>query len=354
MKRKLAIILASLLVFSSVPAMNVYAADPDSDYEDEYEDEEYEDEEYEDEEYEDDEYEDEDDEYYDDDEEDDEDDDYYDDDEEDDDEEDDDEDEDDDWIDVKSIKLSSSKETIFVGKTVTLKATVSPSNASEKEVWWDSDKPKIAVVDEKGVVTGLKEGTAVITACSADDSDIEAKCTITVKASSAKVTSVTLNQSKASIVKGNKITLKATVKPTNATNKKVTWSSSKPSVATVNSKGVVTAVGKGKATITATAADGSKKKASCTVTVTNPVKVKKITLNKTKVSIKKGKTFALKATIAPANATDKTLKWESSNKKVATVDKNGKITAKKAGNCTITATSKDGTKKKATCKVTVK
>lgn len=84
------------------------------------------------------------------------------------------------------------------------------------------------------------------------------------------------------------------------------------------------------------------------------VKVSKVSLNKTKKTLKKGKTFTLKATVKPANATNKKLKWTTSNKKVATVTQKGVVKAKKAGKATITATATDGSKKKAKCKITVK
>ncbi len=85
---------------------------------------------------------------------------------------------------------------------------------------------------------------------------------------------------------------------------------------------------------------------------TKSVEAKSVKMSKTKVSLKVGETTTLKATIKPKNVTDKTVTWKSSNKKVATVDKNGKVTAKKKGTCTITATTSNG--KKAKCKVTVK
>ncbi len=119
------------------------------------------------------------------------------------------------------------------------------------------------------------------------------------------------------------------MKPKDATTKTVTWKSNNTKVAKVDKTGVVTAVGKGNATITCTAKDGSKKSATCKITVTEPVKVKKLTLEKTKITLKKGKTATLKVIVSPSNATNKEVSYESSNKKVATVVKNGKITAKK-------------------------
>ncbi len=183
--------------------------------------------------------------------------------------------------------------------------------------------------------------------------EIEEAGKATDKESAVLVTKVALNKKSADLVKGKTLVLKAKVSPSKAANRKVTWKSSNKKVATVDKNGKVTAVKAGKATITATASDGSKKSASCKITVTNPVKVKSIKLDKTKISIKKEKTYTIKVKFTPKNATNKGLSYSSSNKKVASVDKNGKIKALKKGSAIITVTAKDG-KKTAMCKVTVK
>lgn len=167
--------------------------------------------------------------------------------------------------------------------------------------------------------------------------------------SAVAVKSVSLNKSKITLAGKKSYTLKATVAPSNAANKGVTWKSSKSSVAKVGTNGKVTGVKAGKAVITATTKSG-KKIAKCTVTV-KPVKAKKITLNKKARTIKKGKFYQLKATLKPSNTTD-TVKWKTSNKKIATVSSKGVVKAKKKGKCTITARTTSG--KKVTCKITVK
>ncbi len=166
------------------------------------------------------------------------------------------------------------------------------------------------------------------------------------------VKGVTLNKKSASIVKGKTLTLKATVKPTNATNKAVTWKSSNKKIATVDKNGKVKGIKAGTAKITIITADG-KKTATCKITVKNPVKVKGIKFNKKTYSVKKGKTVTLKTTFSPKDATNKEVTYKSSNKKIATIDKNGKVKGKKKGKVTITVTTKDG-KKTAKCTVNVK
>ena len=160
---------------------------------------------------------------------------------------------------------------------------------------------------------------------------------------------MTLSQTTASLkVVGETLTLTATVAPSNATFKNVTWSSSNTAVATV-ADGVVTAKASvGTAIITVKTADGAKT-ATCTVTVGVPVTG--VTLSQTSASLKVGETLTLKATVAPDNATDKSVTWSSSNTAVATVS-DGKVTAKAAGTATITVKTNDGAKT-ATCTVIV-
>lgn len=172
-----------------------------------------------------------------------------------------------------------------------------------------------------------------------------------------KVKKLALNRTSVSLTKkGQTYQLKATASPSNATTKSVTWKSSNTRVVTVNSAGKLTAVGNGSATITATAKDGSKKTATCKVTVKIPtvVKVNSVSLNYTDVRLSsKGQTLQLTATVAPSNASNKSVKWTSSNTKVATVSSSGKVTAVANGNTTITATAADGSGKKDICAVTV-
>ena len=160
------------------------------------------------------------------------------------------------------------------------------------------------------------------------------------------VTGVSLNQTSVELEVGGTVSLNATVSPSNATDKTVTWSSSNANVATV-SGGIVKAVGEGTATITASAGG---KKATCQVTV-SPVRiaVTGISLDKPDVSLAVGDTTRLMATITPDNATDKSVAWSSSNTSVATVDANGIVTAVTPGTCTITAQSGNFS---ATCAVT--
>lgn len=190
----------------------------------------------------------------------------------------------------------------------------------------------------------------VLTSVSVPSTTAEAAKKVKVK----KIQITSPKKKTVTLVKGKTLQIKVKVTPKNATNKKVSYKSSNKKIASVSSKGKVKGVKKGTAKITVTAKDGSKKKATLTVKVANPVKVKKVALNKKTATVNVGKTVTLKATVTPKNATDKAVSWKSSDKKVATVTSKGVVKGVKAGTATITATAKDGSKKKATCKVTVK
>ena len=251
---------------------------------------------------------------------------------------------------VSSVKLNKTKASVVRGYTLTLTPTIAPSNATNKAVSWKSSNTKIATVTSKGVVKGIKVGTANITVTTTDGKKT-AVCKVTVT-NPVAVKSVKLNKTKASVVRGYTFTLTPTIAPSNATNKAVSWKSSNTKIATVTSKGVVKGVKAGTANITVTTADG-KKTAVCKVTVTNPITVKSVKLNVTKATLKKNQSVTLKATINPSNATNKTVAWKSSNTKIATVTSKGVVKGIKAGTASITVTTADG-RKTAVCKITVK
>ena len=166
---------------------------------------------------------------------------------------------------VTGVTLNKTSTSLYVGDTETLTPTITPDNATNKNVTWSSDNEGVATVDATGKVTAVSAGTATITVTT-EDGTKTASCTVTV---TVPVTGVTLSQTQASLYYNrtpNTLTLTATVAPDNATNKDVTWTSSDSTVATVDQNGLVTALARGTAVITATTADGGKT-ASCTVTV---------------------------------------------------------------------------------------
>ena len=167
---------------------------------------------------------------------------------------------------VSGITLNNSTLSLTTGQNFTLQAMLSPSNATNKEVTWESSDAGVAAVSKDGVVTAKKAGKATIVAKAADESGKYASCVVTVTEEKKEVTGVTLNKSSLNLGVGGSEVLSATVLPADATNKQVTWLSSTPSVATVSQSGVVTGVKEGTTQISVITAEGSKT-AICSVTV---------------------------------------------------------------------------------------
>lgn len=372
---------------------------------------------------------------------------------------------DDQKISVKGVTLNKTALTLTEGASEKLTATVQPTNATNTKVTWSSDKTDIATVDANGLVTAVKEGTANITVTTEDGSktatcavtvtakeeqevpatgvtlnkkeltltvgssaetleatvtplnttdelkwtvsnngdefveitdnkngtatikaikatgessnvtiiatagSVSDTCVVTVNPATVAVESISLNKNTLSLKEDETETLTATVSPDNATDKTVTWTiggtnsdAVKLNTATGNEV-TVTAANAGTATITATAGD---KTATCTVTVTaKTVAVESVTITGTGVTgetektatMTAGEELELTAEVLPAEATDKTVTWSSNNKDVATVDENGKVTAKtvtKNTQVTITATANDGSNVTGSITITVK
>ena len=177
-----------------------------------------------------------------------------------------------------------------------------------------------------------------------------------VSAATGKVKSVAVTNLPAkqlTLKKGKSFTLKTKVSVSGKkVSKAVTYKTSNKKVATVNAKGKITAKKKGTATITVYSKADKKKTCKIKVTVGTPVT--KVKLNKTKANLNVGKSLTLKTTLSPKKPSNKGIIWKSSNTKIATVTSKGVVKAKKAGMVKITATAKDGSGKKAVCKITVK
>lgn len=250
---------------------------------------------------------------------------------------------------VTGITLDKEEVTLAVGATETLTATIKPEEATNKEVTWRSGKESVVTVDQSGKLTAVKEGSTTVTATT-KDGEKTAYCKVTVTNAAVAVTGVTLEPAELSLAVGESATLTARVEPDNATNKEVSWKSSDQSIVGVDGSGKVTGMKEGAATITATTKDG-KKTAECKVTVTAAaVAVEEVTLNAEELTLEIGESATLTAEVTPEDAANREVKWSSSDDKVATVDKDGNITAKGEGTATITA---EAGGKKDSCKVTV-
>ncbi|MFB0973601.1 MAG: Ig domain-containing protein, partial [Bacteroidales bacterium] len=185
---------------------------------------------------------------------------------------------------VSGVTLDKSTLTLTEGDQATLTATVSPEDASNKEISWSTSDASIVSLDQTGNVltvkaTAVKEGSAKVTVTTKDGNKT-AECAVTVNKKIIHVTDITLNKTSDTLIVDETLQLAATVKPDDATDKSFTWSSSKPSVASVDANGLVTAVAVGYATITATTTDGSHL-ASC------DLKVKEMGINIPDANFKK-------------------------------------------------------------------
>ena len=256
---------------------------------------------------------------------------------------------------VQSITINEKNVSVIVGSskeaaTTKLSVTIKPENAYHQTGTWSSSNEKIAMVDEEGNVQGLAVGTATISFTS-DDPNEKVKAQTTIHVNQA-VTKISLSDSSVSIDKGKSVTLKATVLPKDASSKKMVWSSSNEKVATVNSSGTITAKEKGKTTIRCAASDGSGIYSECQVSVITMVKSLSSEI-KDRVVLFEGESKLLSVTTKPSDASDKSIKWSTSDALIASVDEDGYVKANKKGTCVITATAKDGSKAKLNFNITV-
>lgn len=219
--------------------------------------------------------------------------------------------------------------------TSQLTASVSPSTATNKNVIWSSSNTAVARVDSNGNVNAVSEGTAVITATAADGGGASGLINITVYPLPKTVSIKGVD----SLLVGKTAQLSATVLPTNARNRNVTWASSDSTVATVNASGLVTAKANGTVVITATSQSNNVVSNSHEITITTLVSSINLTAPE---RINVGNTDTVIATVLPATASNKTLRWTSSDEELAIVDSEGNVTALAPGFVTITASTTDG------------
>ena len=248
---------------------------------------------------------------------------------------------------VEEIILDKNSTILFLNDSITIKATIVPANAINKDLTWSSSDSSIATVNN-GTIKGLKVGKVKIKVSTS--TGVTALCDVEVKEKPKNIVdakSISLNASSKTIDVGSSFNLTYTISPSNTTDKTVSWSSSDNSIATVNN-GTVKGIKAGTATITVKTSNG--KVSTCKVTVKD-VEPSSITLNTTSSNIFIGDTLTLVPTISPSNATNKTVTWSSSDNSVATVN-NGVVHGIKAGTATITAKTSNG--KVSTCSVTVK
>ena len=250
---------------------------------------------------------------------------------------------------IESITLSDSVMNIKANKTQNLLTQIEPANATNQNLRWSSSDTTVAIVHPTtgSVTTTGKGGECIITAVATDDSGKSANIKIKVNKetndSVVLVDTIIFPKSNGEITlnPGLEFEIDATVWPENATNKTLKWKSDNEIVAIVDN-GVVTGKEVGNCTITASSTDGSGVLKSIKVHVQKIVKkVTSIDFDKSTLTINIGDKKQIVAKVLPSDATNKTLAWKSSNEGIATVS-NGVVTGKSEGNCTITASSTDG------------
>ncbi len=238
-----------------------------------------------------------------------------------------------------TVKLNKTSIRMNLGSTYKLKKTVKSNDSKLPSVKFTSKNSKIASVGtNSGKIKAKKVGSTYITAKTTDASHGTARCRVTVIR---RATSVSLNKTYAVCYIGSTLMLKAKVKPSNATIKKVSWSSSDRNIAAVTGSGKITGYAEGETYITATTTDGSNKKARCLVKVMEPIAASSILVAQRDLTMRVGDTTTLSYTVLPNDTTD-TIKMASDNKRVATVTNSGKVRAVGPGNATITITSSSG------------
>ena len=240
----------------------------------------------------------------------------------------------------ESITLSGLSGNIRVGGGVTLKATVLPNTTSDKAVVWSTSDASVATVSANGYVKGVRAGSCTITCQSKTFPEVYAQIDVTVYA---PVTSITFNEKKPSVAVGRSIALSWTVKPQDATDSSVSFSTNKPDVVSVSDDGIVTGLKRGECYVYATANDGSGKKATIRVTVTQPVTG--VTMKYTSQNVGLNKYTTNTAILEPTNADNKKMQWTSQDERIATVSGNGlnpKVTGRAWGTTTIIGTTDDG------------
>ncbi len=250
------------------------------------------------------------------------------------------------FVTVRSISLDVEELTLEIGDYITLSANVMPWS----DVVWSSDNERVVTVDSWGTLNALSAGTAIITATTNDSINLSASCVVSVTPKLAE--SISLDREELTLERGASECLTATVLPSDADNRSVTWASSDEDVATVDAGGIVTAISAGTATVTATTNDGTDLSASCVVSVT-PKLVQSISLDREELTMENGTSEQLTATVLPMDADDRSVTWASSDNAVVTVDAEGVVTAVSVGTATVTATTNDGTDLTASCAVTV-
>ena len=252
---------------------------------------------------------------------------------------------------VQSISLNSTQKDLIIGDSFTLTATLSPENATNRNVIWKLVSGDAISLSNTGVIQAKKVGEALVRAEAADGSGVSAECKVVVKPRLGQ--SISLNATQKELIIGDSFTLTATLSPENATNHNVVWKLVSGDAISLSTTGVIQAKKVGEALVRAEAADGSGITAECKLVV-KPRLVQAISLNATQKNLVIGDSFTLTATAMPENATNRNVIWKLVRGNAISLSNTGVIQAKKVGEALVCAEAADGSSISAECKVVVK
>ena len=252
---------------------------------------------------------------------------------------------------VQSISLNATQKELIIGDSFTLTATLSPENATNRNVIWKLVSGDAITLSSDGVIQAKKVGEALVRAEAADGSGITAECKVVVKPR--LVQAISLNATQKHLVVGEYFALTATAMPENATNRNVVWKLVSGDAISLSNTGVIQAKKVGEALVRAEAVDGSGVSAECKVVV-KPRLVQSISLNATQKNLIIGDSFTLTATLSPENATNRNVIWKLVSGNAISLSNTGVIQAKKVGEALVRAEAADGSGITAECKVVVK
>lgn len=245
-------------------------------------------------------------------------------------------------VEVTDLTVQESTLQLKPGDTKKLTVTVSPENATDKSVKYSSSAINVATVSEDGTVTAVADGSATIIVQSVSNPSLTKLVNVVVETEFVNVTDITLVKSSFELLEGQEEQITATVSPTNATNKSITYSSTNTAVATVSAAGLIHAVKAGTAVINIiSSANPAVFKQATVVVKRDHINVESIEVSENSLTVLLGSDTPLTATVSPEDASDKSLTWESSNPAIATVDATGKVHAVAIGSTSITVTSVD-------------
>ena len=251
---------------------------------------------------------------------------------------------------VQAISLNATQKHLVIGDSFTLTATLSPENATNRNIVWKLVSGDAISLSNTGVIQAKKVGEALVRAEAADGSGITAECKVVVNPR--LVQSISLNATQKELIVGDAFSLTATAMPENATNRNVVWKLVSGDAISLSNTGVIQAKKVGEALVRAEAVDGSGITAECKVVV-KPRWVQAISLKLEKDTVAVGDHFTVTADVSPKNATNSTLQWSVSDPLLLKHLGAGSFEALKTGSATITAQARDGSKQEASCRIEI-